>query len=109
MKYTPTIYPAELVKLSFEWTRLMWEAQAVIAMRMMAFGGMWGKSPGEEMRMVTEKQKAFWDSHVAMTAATMRGATPTDVLSAGIRPLHRKTKANVKRLTRKGPVLIHSR
>lgn len=95
--------PADMMALGFEMSRLMFEAQTVITLRMLGMGGFWGRSRNEDNRMVAEKQTAFTKAGIAMWGAMMRGGSPEKITSAGIRPLRRTTKSNVARLTRKGP------
>lgn len=95
--------PADMIALSFEMGRLMFEAQTVITLRMLGMGGFWGRSGNEDRRMVTEKQTAFTKAGLAMWGSAMRGGSPEKITSAGIRPLRRTTKANVARLSKKGP------
>lgn len=85
------------------WT-LMAEAQAVIALRCMGAMGYWTSPPGENARMVSEKQKAFAHSARAAMASVATGAGPEIVAQAAMRPLRRRTKSNVARLTKAGPL-----
>lgn len=105
MSRKPQFDPMALWMLGFEYSRMMMEAQSVIAMRLMGMSGFWGMSRGEETRMVTEKQKAFMDSGLAMWKAALGSKAPEAVLRAGIKPLGRATSGNVRRLSRKGPRL----
>lgn len=96
------------VALAFMWAenaRLMAQAQTVIALRMMAMAGFWRQGPGEDTRMITEKQRAFADAGFAMWRAAMRGGDMASSLRAGMRPLDRTTSANIRRLGRLGPAL----
>lgn len=95
--------PGDMVLLGMEMARLMFEAQTVITMRMLGMAGFWGMSRGEEKRMVVEKQKAFARAGTEMWSAAVAGKPADKVAGAGIKTLRRTTKANVTRLSRKGP------
>lgn len=100
---------AALFSLGLEYSRMMTQAQMVIALRLMGMGGMWNLGPGEESRMVAEKQKAFTRAGFDMWKAMLQGGDAGRVMRAGIRPLDRATGANVRRLGRRGPSLPGSR
>lgn len=97
--------PGDMIALGFEMSRLMFEAQTVITLRMLGMGGFWGRAKDEDTRMVAEKQAAFAKAGIAIWGSAMRGGAPDKIASAGIRPLRRTTKSNVKRLSGKGPRL----
>lgn len=97
--------PVGMMTLGFEMTRLMFEAQTVITLRLLGMSGFWGRSKDEDVRMVAEKQAAFTKAGLAMWGSAMRGGSAEKIAGAGIRPLRRATKGNVARLTRKGPRL----
>jgi hypothetical protein len=79
------------------------ESNMVIAMRLAGFAGMWNVSSGESQRMVSEKLAALQAATLAAAAATMRGATPPVVALAAMKPVRQRTRANVRRLVRRGP------
>jgi hypothetical protein len=81
---------------------LMAETQTVMALRLMGIAGLWPVHSDENERMVAEKGPAFARAMLAGSMAAMRGASPDRVAIAAMRPLGRKTRANVKRLTRVG-------
>lgn len=64
---------------------------------------MWNVSPGESRRMVSEKVAAMQAATLAAASATMQGATPPVVALAAMKPVRQRTRANVKRLSRRGP------
>ena len=86
------------------WT-LAAEAQTVIALRTLGMVGAWNTRPSENSRMVSEKTQAFAQSARAATLAMVQGARPDQVATAAMKPLRRKTKSNVARLTKAGPKL----
>ncbi|SET13369.1 antifreeze protein [Paracoccus homiensis] len=64
--------------------------------------GVVAQSPGEPFRMVAEKQAAASESLFAMAQAASRGDSADRVMSAALRPYSKRTRANSRRLTRKG-------
>lgn len=93
---TPNPFAVWQAGLAF-WT-MMAEAQMVMALRLAAMGGFLPARPGEDSRMVLEKGPAFARSAMAAGAAIARGAAPEAVLEAAVKPLGRRTRANVNRL-----------
>ena len=80
--------------------RVMAEAQMVMSLRVM---GMWGVIPAsrrENHTMSAEKAPAFAKAALAAGTAAALGKSPDEVLQAAIRPIRRRTSANVKRLTK---------
>ncbi len=98
--------PIDLWRAGFAVWSLMAEAQAVIALRCLGAMGMWTSPPGENLRMVAEKQAAFAHAARAGMLAHARGDRPDLVTQAIIKPLRRKTTANVARLTKAGPLSL---
>lgn len=87
-------------------TTLWWltvETQMVMAYRMMGMAGLWSVTPSEDGRMVSEKGPAFAKAMMAGTQAMMTGKRPDEVMLASARPLRRKTRSNVRRLSKRGP------
>jgi hypothetical protein len=80
--------------------RLAAEAQTVIALRVMGAWGMLPARPGETRRMAAEKGPAFARAAIAAAKAAGEGRAPLAVAEAGMRPLRRRTGANLRRLTR---------
>ena len=79
---------------------MMAEAQTVIALRTLGMMGVLPASPRENHTMMAEKGPAFAESAMAAGAAAMAGKTPDQIAQAAIRPIARRTGANVKRLTK---------
>ena len=79
------------------------EAQTVITLRTLGMMGLWNTGKSENQLMVSEKTQAFTQSAHAAAAAIARGARPDQVAIAGLKPLRRKTRTNVARLTKAGP------
>jgi hypothetical protein len=82
---------------------VMAEAQAVIAMRVMGMSGIWSVTPYENHRMVSEKVYAMTKAATDASGASLRGASPAAVMAASIKPVRRKTRANSRRLAKRGP------
>jgi hypothetical protein len=95
--------PFALWQTSATFWRLAAEAQTVIALRTLGMAGLWNTGKAENERMVSEKTEAFTQSAVASGRAMARGASPNQIARAGMKPLARKTKSNVARLTKAGP------
>jgi hypothetical protein len=91
--------PFDLFRPMLVMTQMMMEAQAVIALRLMGMAGAWPMAAGEPLRMVTEKARAAQDAGLAMARAAGSGASAGKVMLAGVKPVRRRTKANVGRLT----------
>ncbi|MCU0828400.1 MAG: antifreeze protein [Tabrizicola sp.] len=97
------ISPPDLVRLSIQTSLMLAEAQMVIAMRMMGMLGLWRVLPSETKRMSSEKVSALGEAAMASSRAMMTGKSPLRVAEAALKPIRRKTSANVKRLARRGP------
>jgi hypothetical protein len=84
----------------FEAARFGYEAQCVIAMRMMrlAAGGTRGGS--EAQRMVTEKVAALMAAQTAAAAALVTGRTATVAARRALTPVKRRVRANRRRLAK---------
>lgn len=95
----PLILPAAQVRLASQFARMAIEANMVIGMRMAGMMGLMVQSPGEPFRMIAEKQAALSESMMAMASAGMRGHSAERMLSAGLRPYGRRTRANSRRLS----------
>ena len=89
------------------WTLAMlaWETQAVMTMRLLGMAGAWSVLPSENARMMSEKAPAFAAATQAATRAAMAGRRPEAVAEAWAEPLRRRTSANARRLSLRGPRL----
>ena len=81
---------------------VMIESQAVIAMRLMGMAGVWSVTPSEDSRMVTEKVHALTEAATQSTRVALSGGAPHKVAEAAIRPIRRATRANLRRLGKRG-------
>jgi hypothetical protein len=93
--------PFDFMRPMIEASRMMVEAQQVIALRMAGMAGVWSMGPAENQRMVEEKVAAMTESAMAAMAAGLSGKSPAAVAMAAIRPVRRRTRANASRLGRK--------
>jgi len=84
------------------------EANVVIAMRMWGMAGIWSVTKAENDRMMSEKTQAVTQSIVAANRAVMTGKRPDQILAAAIKPVRSKTRANSKRLAKRGPNFLKS-
>ncbi|MGR3541720.1 MAG: antifreeze protein [Hasllibacter sp.] len=82
---------------------LAFETQMVMAMRIAGMMGAWSVLPTENRRMVDEKAPAFAEAAYAAGMAAMSGRRPDEVLDVWTRSLRKKTRANARRLGRRGP------
>ena len=101
----PALAPVEMMRLGFQTSMMMAEAQMVIAMRLMGMAGGWTVGPKENSVMVAEKSTAIVASGMAAGRAIAAGASPHGVALAALKPIRAKTRANARRLTKGGPKL----
>ncbi len=87
---------------ALEFGQMMAEAQSVIAMRTMGMAGMWSVTKSEDGRMISEKVEALSRAGTDATRAALRGATPDQIAAAALKPLRQKTRANARRLGKRG-------
>lgn len=101
----PMTGQAETLALGLEMMHLAGETQSIMAMRLLGMSGLWNVTDTESTRMVAEKPAAFARSAEAAIKAAMGGQRPDQVMAAAVEPLRSKTRANVARLSRRGPGL----
>ena len=82
-------------------THMVWESQMVIALRTAGMMGILRQDAEEPQRIVIEKANGSTESMHAALRAAGRGERADKVMAAALRPYRRRTKANVKRLSRK--------
>jgi hypothetical protein len=95
--------PFDAMRLSMKTGVMLAEANMVIGMRMLGMAGMWRVTPAENLRMVAEKQAAGLEAAVAMGRVAMAGGSAAQLLEAGLKPVARRTRGNVRRLAKRGP------
>ncbi len=94
---------AELVELQTMTANMIAEAQMVVTMRLLGMVGLWDTGAEETERMVSEKQQAFSTAAEAALRAVAAGKRADEIASAAVRPIRRRTRANVARLAKLGP------
>ncbi|KEP69024.1 antibiotic ABC transporter [Thioclava sp. BHET1] len=95
--------PLQLLQMNIDAARICIEAQSVIAMRLAGAFGAWNVPANENTRMVQEKQAAAIEAGQAAFWALARGQGADRAVAASMAPIGRRTKANMKRLSRRGP------
>ena len=102
----PFEFPVSAFRTGLAATMMLAEAQQVMLMRFLGMAGLWSVQPSETARMVSEKLPAL--SHAARAAldAAARGGRPDQIAAAWLKPVARRTAANRRRLTRRGPRLL---
>ena len=80
---------------------MAWEAQMVIALRTAGMMGVLRQDVAEPQRMVKEKADAATEALHAALRAAGRGERADRVMAAALRPSRRRTRANMRRLSRK--------
>ena len=94
--------PFSYWKTASDLTLTAMQAQSVIMLRTLGMAGLWSSSPKENQMMVREKQVAAMKSATNATLAISQGKSPNEIVRAAIKPYKQKTRANVKRLTKRG-------
>ncbi len=77
------------------------EAQMVIVLRTAGMMGVMRQDLAEPQRMVLEKADAASEAMHAALRAASRGERADRVMAAALRPYRRRTRANMRRLSRK--------
>ncbi|OSQ50633.1 hypothetical protein [Marivita geojedonensis] len=96
--FTPMDYWANAMQMGW----VMAEAQGVIAMRMMGAMGLWSVPKTENSRMLNEKVFAFLKGGTDASLAMLAGKSPDVVAALAIKPIRQTTRANHRRLTKRG-------
>jgi len=91
--------PLNIMRSTFAFWTLMAEANTVVALRVLGMAGVLPADGAENERMFAEKGPAFAAAMIAGSRAAMKGQSLDRVALATMRPLGRKTRANVKRLS----------
>jgi hypothetical protein len=90
----------EWCALSLQTARLGWEAQSVIALRLMRLAAQGSGSQTEARRMVTEKVAVLVEAQAAAAAATIKGGKSHRVAKKILGVYKKRVRANRRRLTR---------
>jgi hypothetical protein len=86
--------------LTFKTMQLGFEAQNVIALRMMRFAAGGASGQSEARRMVTEKIAAGVEAQAAVASGAITGQSDTVVAGKLLRVLQKRVRANKRRLSR---------
>jgi hypothetical protein len=97
-KVKPMFLPVPMIRLSMQWSRIAFEAQGIVALRLMGMSGITNAAPGENDRMIREKWLALWQSSLGAGLAMAQGANPVSIALAATAPVARKTRSNLRRL-----------
>ena len=95
--------PFAFFQVSMRAGMMLIEAQQVMAMRLLGLMGLWRVGPGENARMLLEKLDAGSEAGIAATRALARNAPPLAIAGAALKPVARRTAANARRLSKRGP------
>jgi hypothetical protein len=86
--------------LSLQTARLGWEAQGVMALRMIRLTAQGRPNQPEAYRMVTEKVAALAEAQAAATAAAISGGDSHRVAKKVLGVYKKRVRANKRRLTK---------
>ena len=86
--------------LSMQTARLGWEAQSVIALRLMRIAAQRPGSQSEGRRMVTEKVAALAEAQSAAATAVIKGGDSHRVAKKVLSVYKKRVRANKRRLTK---------
>jgi len=86
--------------LSVQRVRLVWDAQTVIALRLMKLGLGGAKAQSEAQRMVSEKFAAFMEAQVGVATAAMMGYSGDRVAKKVFGVYRKRVRRNRRRLAR---------
>ena len=86
--------------LSLQTAKLSWEAQGVMALRVMRMAAQPAHSQTEARRMVTEKVAALAEAQGAAAAVAMKGGKNARVAKKVLGVYKKRVRANRRRLTR---------
>ena len=92
--------PVNVMRSTFAFWTMVAEANTVVTLRVLGLAGVLPADRAENGRMIAEKGPAFTAAMTAGGRAAMKGQTPDRIALAMIRPLGRKTRANVRRLSK---------
>ena len=96
-------FSADLFRLSLETSLMTLQAQQVVAMRTLGLMGAWRTRDGEATRMIAEKMDALGEATLGMGKALAQAQSPLHVAEAALAPYAKRTSANHRTLSRRGP------
>lgn len=94
--------PFDAISAGLALARLGIEAQGVIWLRGLGAAGAWNTPFDEGWRAVREKPEAFAEAMAGATQAALRGQGTAQVVTAAVRPLTERARANRTRLQKRG-------
>lgn len=94
--------PYQFAQLAQETGEMLAEAQMVITMRFFGMAGLRQMAPSETTRMVQEKAEAMVQATTAASFAMLAGAGAATVALEALKPVRRRTRANLRRLSKQG-------
>lgn len=97
-KFTPFWSP--WAALATQAALVGWEAQAVIALRLLRLAAGGGRGRAEAQRMVAEKLAAAVEAQAAAVAATIEGRRPPRAGNKALGVYRKRVRANRRRLSR---------
>ena len=86
--------------LSSQAVLLGFEAQAVVALRLVRFAGGGSKARSEASRMYTEKVQAFGEAQTAAAIASIKGRNSRHVATKVLGVYKKRVRGNRRRLTK---------
>lgn len=86
--------------MSMQGARLFWDAQTVIALRLMRLGLGGAKAQSEAQRMVTEKFAALMEAQVGAAKAVMTGQSSARAAKKVLGVYRKRVRRNRRRLAR---------
>lgn len=89
------------LELTFKTMQLGFDAQNVIALRMMRFAAGGARGQNEARRMVTEKIAAGGQAQLTAVSGIITGQKDTVVAGKVLRGLRKQVRANKRRLSRR--------
>ncbi|MEM1389066.1 MAG: antifreeze protein [Pseudomonadota bacterium] len=102
---SPFLLPFAAAKTGMRGLETLFEAQAVMTMRLWGLAGLWSVPRAETIAMLAEKPVVLGRAQTAATQAALAGKRPDQVADAWLKPIARRTRANRRRLVRRGPRL----
>jgi hypothetical protein len=87
--------------LAYDAARLSYEAQWVIAARLLRLAAGGALAQTEAQRIVNEKTATFVEAQLAATAAVARGRSSGPVAKKILRTYRKRVRANTRRLSRR--------
>jgi len=86
--------------LSFQAARLGWEAQGVVALRLMRMAGGGARGQAEARRMVGEKVAALVEAQAVATAGAIKGSRGDRVAKKVLGVYKKRVRGNRRRLSK---------